>query len=161
MEPTLKCSYLVCVTILRVHPKLHWQNIFTIFMPVLVDNWKCNWCQFHWLRGYLDVAIAVLLLLLKVFLPWFRDNFAGFKSSLVWPDLAKFFGHLLCAYSIWEHFEPLLANYSAKYLTYNQKIWVHWTPRWPLLSFICVFQMTKLTCRDSKPLNYKSPIYYL
>ena len=42
----------------RVHPKLHWQN-----MPVLVTNWKCDWCQLHWLRGYLDVAMAVILLL--------------------------------------------------------------------------------------------------
>ena len=46
-----------------LHPKLHWQNIFAIFMPVLVANWKCDWCQFHWLRGYLDVAIVVILLL--------------------------------------------------------------------------------------------------
>ena len=45
------------------HPKLHWQNISAIFMPVLVANWKCNWWQFQLLRGYLDVAMAVILLL--------------------------------------------------------------------------------------------------
>ena len=50
-------------TVWTVHPKLHWQNIFAIFMPVLVANQKCDWCQFHWLRGYLDVAMAVILLL--------------------------------------------------------------------------------------------------
>ena len=30
------------------------------FMSVLVANQKCDWCQFHWLRGYLDVAMAVI-----------------------------------------------------------------------------------------------------
>ena len=48
------------IMILLVHPKLHWQNIFAIFMPVLVANQKCDWCQFYWLRGYLDVAMAVI-----------------------------------------------------------------------------------------------------
>ena len=32
------------------------------FMPGLDANWKCDRCQFHWLRGDLDVAIAVILL---------------------------------------------------------------------------------------------------
>ena len=31
--------------------QFHWQ--------FLVANWKCDWCQFHWLRGYLDVAMGV------------------------------------------------------------------------------------------------------
>ena len=29
-------------------------------MPVLVTNQKCDWCQFHWLRGDLDVAMEVI-----------------------------------------------------------------------------------------------------
>ena len=27
----------------------------------MVANWKCDWCQFHCLRGYLDVAMVVRL----------------------------------------------------------------------------------------------------
>ena len=38
------------------------QNIFAIFTPVLVANQQCDWCQFQWLRGYLNVAIVVILL---------------------------------------------------------------------------------------------------
>ena len=27
------------------------KRFLRFFMPVLVANWKCDWCQFHWLRG--------------------------------------------------------------------------------------------------------------
>ena len=49
-------------------PKFHWlfqfaTNFSPLRQPFLVADWKCDWCQFHWLRGYLDLVMAVNLLL--------------------------------------------------------------------------------------------------
>ena len=53
---------------LRVHPVIHWWRQFTtnfdeLRWQFLVANWKCDWCQFLWLGGCVDVAMAVHLLL--------------------------------------------------------------------------------------------------
>ena len=62
----------VCIELISSFTSLHWTDsllpntpsytdkIFSqFFMPVLVANQKYDWCQFHWLGGYLDVAMAV------------------------------------------------------------------------------------------------------